>query len=101
MSRPKRGGSDVWEREAERPARDWFEVLARTADTVAETAEMSARVHDNAAGHLPGAAEHAQRERRLAAAERAAAAAYRNHAIPPKEVMQTIRAGASLTGSTT
>jgi hypothetical protein len=51
------------------------EVLARTADAIPETAEMSADVHDKAADQLPGASEHAERDRRFAAAERAAAVA--------------------------
>lgn len=80
------------EHQAGRSAGDWFEALARSADAVAETAEMSARVHDEAVGHLPGAAEHAQRERRLAAAERAAAAAFRRHEMPSDEVRRAIRA---------
>jgi hypothetical protein len=78
--------------DAEQSARDHlFEALARTADAIAETAEVSACVHDRAVAHLPGAAEHAQRERRFAAAERAAAVAYRNHEVPPDDVMQVIR----------
>jgi hypothetical protein len=70
---------------------DMFEALARTADAVAETAEASADVHDQAIGQLPGAAEHAERDRRFAAAERAAAHAYRNHQVPPDEVRRVIR----------
>jgi hypothetical protein len=68
-----------------------FEALARTADAVAETVAMSADVHDQAAGNLPGAAEHAQRDRRFAAAERAAAAAYRSGEVPPDDVQEAIR----------
>lgn len=68
-----------------------FEALAKTADAIAETAEASAVVHDDATGHLPGAAEHAERDRRFAAAERAAAQAYRDHDVPPAEVREVIR----------
>jgi hypothetical protein len=77
--------------DAECRAGDLFETLARTADAIADTAEMSARVHDRAAAYLPGAAEHARRERRLAAAERAAATAYRNREVPSAQVIRAIR----------
>lgn len=70
---------------------DMFEALARTADSIAETAEASADIHDEAVGSLPGAAEHAARDRRFAEAERAAADAYRSHEVPSDEVRQAIR----------
>jgi len=70
---------------------DMFETLARTAEAIAEIADHSADVHDNATQHLPGAGEHAARDRRLADAGRAAAAAYRNHQVPSPDVQQAIR----------
>jgi hypothetical protein len=68
-----------------------FEDLAQMAETIGQTEEISADVHDKAARHLPGAVEHAARSRRFAAAERAAAAAYREHKVPPDEVRKVIR----------
>jgi len=68
-----------------------FQALARTAESVARTAEYSAEVHDDATKALPDAGEHAARGRRLAEAERAAAAAYRNEEVPPREVRQVLR----------
>jgi hypothetical protein len=68
-----------------------FQALARTAESVARTAEYSADVHDNATKTLPDAREHAARDRRLAEAERAAAAAYRNEQVPPHDVRQVVR----------
>lgn len=68
-----------------------FKKLARTSEAVAQTAELSAAVHDGAVGTLPGAAEHAETDRRFAAAERAAAAAFRRGEVPPDEVRQVIR----------
>lgn len=70
---------------------DMFDALASTAEAIAETADHSADVHDDATGHLPGAGEHAARDRHFADAERAAAAAYRNHEVPPENVRQVIR----------
>jgi hypothetical protein len=70
---------------------DAFEALARTAEGIAQTADYSADVHENATQYLPGAGEHAARDRRLADAERAAAAAYRDRQVPPPDVQQIIR----------
>ncbi|WP_250002482.1 hypothetical protein [Actinoplanes sp. M2I2] len=72
-----------------------FEALAERADEFAETAAMSADIHDRAAPNLPGAAEHAERERAFAAAETAAADAYRSGEVPSDEVRQSVRAAGS------
>jgi len=69
--------------------------LAEAAEFMADTAEMSARVHDRMAEHSPGAAERARRERQLAAAERDAAKAFRAGAMPSKASREAIRASGS------
>ncbi|MEU4420887.1 hypothetical protein AB0F81_09685 [Actinoplanes sp. NPDC024001] len=68
-----------------------YERLAKSADEVARTVELSADVHEQMTDHNPRAAERAEDLRRLAAAEREAAAAYRRGETPSEEVQQTIR----------
>lgn len=66
--------------------------MARTAERMAVTAELSASVHDQIAERAPEAAEHANRDRLLAAAERDAAEAYRAGRTPSQATRQAIRA---------
>lgn len=67
--------------------------LAEAAESMAATAEASARVHDQMAERqCPGAAEHAARDRLLAAAERDAARAYRAGQSPSETTRAAIRA---------
>jgi hypothetical protein len=70
---------------------DLFDATAKVAEDIADTAEMSARVHAGLRGTLPGAEDHAEREVRLAAAERAAAEHLRRGEVPPEDVRAVIR----------
>ncbi|MFI7598091.1 hypothetical protein [Actinoplanes sp. NPDC049681] len=78
-----------------------FDDLARVADKLAETLEVSADLHEQMASRLPGAREHSARERRLAAAEREAAVAYRRRELPPDDVRRVIRESANGAAGTT
>ncbi|XVU21884.1 hypothetical protein ACQPZJ_32055 [Actinoplanes sp. CA-054009] len=75
-------------RRARARAEEEFDRMADLADDLADTAEESARVHDQ----MPGGADHAALDRRFAAAERDAADAYRAHEVPSDDVRDTIRA---------
>jgi len=93
------GSSDeVYLRALRERRRKQLQRLAEAAEGMAETAEMSARVHDQMARQQPAAAEHADRERMLAAAEREAAKAFRAGELPSAASREAIRASGSRVG---
>jgi len=86
-------GDDAYLRAMQDRRRKQLQRMADAAEGMANTAEASARVHDQMAH--PAAAEHAARERMLAAAERDAAEALRAGELPSQASREAIRASGS------